>query len=669
MTFRWALPETKEGVPWSWGAAAPFLLGGLLLFSRGGKPAPALAVASALVAVFVVFAAREISLRGGRSALFVWGGASYFLWALVTALLSPAPLSAWRSLAGVSISLGTALLAGLHWMEKHRRFWRLFVVAGAVGQSLLWSWCGDLLLPGNPQYASFWATVTFFLALPLFVARGKSWGVRAAGGAGMAASLYLLWVLPVRSGWVATAAGAMVYGATRFGRKGFLVAVLGIAAAIAVVPDRVLKAEDTTAFKRLDIWRAAIRGGVQKPLLGWGPGQFESLYARHALPQDSEPVRYDRTTAFAHNDPLQIFAGTGFPGLLLAGAALAGLWPRKRSAELQGDRACLAAALVFSFFNFPLAIPANAWLVGGLAGCLWPAAREMNTPWVSRGRSRTWGFLLIGAGLWASFNLIVALDSLRGENRSPVLGSVDFLWLDARASDADRLLHDGSPGGVGDAETILRGILRGAPHRADLWRDLGHLESEHQPRRLDAAEAAYDAALSRKPNHAPWWVERAMIAAHGGDGAKAEMCLRRALAAEPRYFEAALALGQIKRLRGNPSDALRWLTGLRSRAGFWPQPGPGASGYQRAVLARDESGLALALALCYMDLGRASDVLRELDAADPNNPDAWALRGSALARAGKRRDAAAVLHRARLLWPADPRWEKFSKRLKEPLRP
>ena len=669
MTFRWASPAVKEGWPWSWRSAAPFLVGLFLLFNQGGKPAPLLALAAALSTLTALVPPQDLFSRGGRLPLFVAGGGLYFLWALVTALLSPAPLAAWRALAGISLFLGTAILSGAHWTAAHRRFWRMFIVVGTVVQSVVWLAVGKLLLPGNPQYASFWAAATLFLAFSLCVERGNPRWARAVGGAGLLAAFHLLWALPVRSGWVAAAVGALVYGASRFGRKGFWVAWLGVALAVSMAPARILKAEDATAFKRMDIWKAAVRGALDKPFAGWGLGQFESLYAHHALPQEAEPVRYDRTTAFAHNDPLQVFAATGLPGLLLAGAVLVGLWPSKRSTELAGEGAALSAGLVFSLFNFPLAIPANAWLAGGLAGGLWPSAREINTPATSRGSERVRRWVFVGAILWTGFNLVVAADSLRGDRRNPLLGTVDALWVEGRAAAADRLLHGGSPRGVDEAERIYHELLRGAPDRADLWRNLGHLEFEHRTGRLDAAASAYVAALDRKPTHAPWWLERGAIAARQADGEKAEIYVRRALSLEPRYVEAGLALGQLKRLRGDPSGAARWLTGLRSRAESWPRPGPGASAYQRAVLSRNESGLALALALCYIDLGRAAEALVELDGADRNNPEAWILRGVSLARAGQPRAAADVLRRGRARWPSDPRWENLMKSLKEPGRP
>lgn len=669
MTSRWAIPGVQFNSPFPWGAILPFFLGALFMLGDGGKPAPLLAIASAVGAAGTGLVSRHLFPRADRVPWFLLGGGLFMLWALLTALGSPSPLGAWRSLAGVSVYFGTAVLAGVCWSDTHRQVWRMFVLTGTLLQSLVWVGSGKLLLPGNPQYASFWAAVSLFLSLPLCVERQKNRWVSRAGVVGVLTSIHLLWVLPVRSGWVASAAGLLIYGAHRFGRRGVLSALLLISALSAMAPARLLKAEDSAAFKRVDIWRAAIRGGWQKPLTGWGLGQFESLYDRHALPQETEPVRYDRSTAFAHNDPLQVLAGVGLPGLLFAGMTLVGLWPRRRPGAFAGEKAALASALVFSLFNFPLAVPANAWLAGGLAGCLWPAAREIALPRPARWLRGARRMVFVGGIFWAVFNILLAADSLRGEKRNPTLGATDFLWLDARVSVADRLLHGGAPGGVDAAESILRGLLRGAPHRADLWRDLGHLEFDHRPRRWEAAEAAYAAALDRKPHHAPWWVERAVIAARRGEGGEAEKFLARALAAEPRYFEAALVWGQLKRLRGDPAGAARWLIGLRSRADRWPLPAPGASGYQRAILSRNDGGLALALALCYMDLGRAQEVLQELNGADPDHPDTWTLRGLALAKTGRAGEAAALFRRGRSRWPNDPRWGPLMKGLKETLRP
>ncbi len=56
---------------------------------------------------------------------------------------------------------------------------------------------------------------------------------------------------------------------------------------------------------RLRIWKLAFQGMTDYPLTGYGPGNFEMAYLRHAFPFE-EAVRYGRSTIFAHNDYLQV---------------------------------------------------------------------------------------------------------------------------------------------------------------------------------------------------------------------------------------------------------------------------------------------------------------------------------------------------------------------------
>ncbi len=632
MTLRATSPDRKSGASPVWPAVVPLVLLPALFVGRGGKDARVLSLAVAGVVGILAWSLWSDRARAMGRSLFLRGVAGFVFWQALAAFLSPAPLAAWRPLAGASLFAGTAFLLGRHGDARHRLTWRALVVGGGLVQAVAWGTTGTLPLAGNPQYAAFWAAMSLFIAVSPVVDRRARPVHRAVGVVGTLASLFLLWSLPVRSGWMAALAGGLLWGSRRFGRRGLVGALVAGGLALAFVPARVLKSDDATAFKRVDIWRTAVSGILQKPMAGWGPGQFESLYARHALPQESEPVRFDRVTAFAHNDGLQVLAETGWPGALLAGLALVGLWKARKAGDAGGETAALASAFVFSLFNFPLASPINAALAGGTAGLLWPAERGPGAPMVHRYVP----LLAIVAGGWAVFNFILGVDAFRGTRRSVVLGSTDVRWVDDQAARADLLLHGGGPGGGDAAEVLLRALLRGAPQRADLWRALGHLESDHRTERTAAAGAAYAEALARKPGHAPWWLERALIDARRGDVAGAEKALHHALRAEPRYSGAALALGQLMRLRGDPESAARWLSDLRANAAKWPVAGEGASGYQRAVLARDDRGLALALALCYIDMGRPRDALDELDRADPENPAVSAARAIALARSGRR---------------------------------
>lgn len=75
---------------------------------------------------------------------------------------------------------------------------------------------------------------------------------------------------------------------------------------------------DPFYFNRLDIYQAALRMGSASPVIGWGLGSFESIFPAFNFPVKGI-ARYQMTTAFAHNEYLQIFTATGIPGLLIAG--------------------------------------------------------------------------------------------------------------------------------------------------------------------------------------------------------------------------------------------------------------------------------------------------------------------------------------------------------------
>lgn len=82
---------------------------------------------------------------------------------------------------------------------------------------------------------------------------------------------------------------------------------------------------DASNLERINRWRAAVRLFQERPLVGWGPGTYQMVYAPYQLSQDHTII----TTNFgdlgnAHSEYLGPLAESGLPGML-AFMALA-LW-------------------------------------------------------------------------------------------------------------------------------------------------------------------------------------------------------------------------------------------------------------------------------------------------------------------------------------------------------
>jgi O-antigen ligase len=170
---------------------------------------------------------------------------------------------------------------------------------------------------------------------------------------------------PSRSGLISAVVGATVFCFLRWGRTALSMGAAGICGAVTLLSaDQVaqfLKMQDALSFRRKDIWTSALRGIMEKPWGGWGPGQFETLYQHHAIPQDIGPVRLNIFTAYAHNDYLQLASEYGVPlALFFLGGVGYYFWQRRwKTSFLSGFSAALAGG-AFCAFNHPLAFPMNA---------------------------------------------------------------------------------------------------------------------------------------------------------------------------------------------------------------------------------------------------------------------------------------------------------------------
>ncbi len=129
---------------------------------------------------------------------------------------------------------------------------------------------------------------------------------------------------------------------------------------------------------RKALWSAAVNMGADHPLLGVGPGRFGIESPNYVT---DDPVNLQRP--FAHNSYLEIFAETGFPGLIAFLAMLLTSWSLavrgRRRALAAGDRrmATLASAIqgglvvAVTAANFlSVQITAPLWVLAGLAAVI-----------------------------------------------------------------------------------------------------------------------------------------------------------------------------------------------------------------------------------------------------------------------------------------------------------
>lgn len=119
---------------------------------------------------------------------------------------------------------------------------------------------------------------------------------------------------------------------------------------------------------RLAVWRNTVEMITDHSLLGVGIGNHPVIYPRYARSAVRDPMFGEtRQLNRVHNEPLQILAELGLPGLLIAAWLAFGCWRLAVAGLLGNDSrrfgaACaiaLAGLTVTSTFGFPLQMPAS----------------------------------------------------------------------------------------------------------------------------------------------------------------------------------------------------------------------------------------------------------------------------------------------------------------------
>jgi len=127
--------------------------------------------------------------------------------------------------------------------------------------------------------------------------------------------LTLLWTY-ARGPWLGVAGGLVVLVLLLEGRRrlvGLALLALPLAASLLQgdLRSHLIRAASLAANEtRLNLWRSSVAGIADRPLLGWGPGNFAQMLARH------EVEGFYNTRAHAHNDLLMHGVNAGVLGVL-----------------------------------------------------------------------------------------------------------------------------------------------------------------------------------------------------------------------------------------------------------------------------------------------------------------------------------------------------------------
>lgn len=521
----------------------------LLAFSLalGGLRDPrlfALAGAAAWGAVWI-----ERPALGPAAVWLPWLG-----WASISALLSVQPLAGLPVLARWSAVLACASLAA-SWKEKEREEWLksllvvaagLAVAAVATGAGRGWRHEMTGLMPPYYNYTAF--------VLSASAAAAAAWILHPRGARGFdakaAASFCALAVLCLflarsRGAWLGIAAAAAVWSGRRWGGRALAGAAVGSALLAGSLAAGLLPGVEGILFKkyrayaeaRPRLWRAAAAVATESPALGTGPGNFAVGFRRRPVALDVGAARWSMSTDYAHSEPLQAAAETGWAGLALwlfgAGAALRVLFGRAGGDPVREAASAAAAAMTAQLaVDNMLQIPALAvlWLTA-LAVAAAPAEAKRR-PWPQSA-------VLAGAALVLLSWLPRAIAA-----SSPARAAALF------------------PAEPGPREDLAYEAMAAG--------------------NAEAAMSHWMAAQAIEPTNAiyPW--RRAQIAAARGDWAGAEPLAARAIELEPAFMsarilraEAAVRLGRAHEARAELDAAARLHVSLGDQ--------PLSSGYARTV--------------------------------------------------------------------------------------
>lgn len=550
----------------------------LALFYTGGSPALmqlSLMALVAAVAVGLTASGTAFHLPGGCDAVLL---GLFWLWCVVTAVLSPTPYGATAGVAVFS-ALPLALLA-VRFAPRPETVWTGARLALAVAIPFLLVWQLADLAAGfrpkgpflNPNLPAAFVNLSLpVVAAPLVLGRAGGRPALAWLGAALAVLGGVVVGLPgSRGALLAALAGlALLVLLCRpsVDRRRLVLyvalVVVGIAAANlyqhGLLAERAATLGDpgSAGASRFRIWAGTWAMFRDHWLTGTGLGTFWLRYPPYRMPTDGSGGFY------AHNDYLQVAAETGVFGALLLIAFILSVLRRgvltARSPVLDPDRrvqaGCVLSGLTtvgvhslftYNFYVLPILVVAGGGLgylhrLGEVAGQ--PSYRVSLGPWIRPGAFRLAAcgalavpLVVLGTGVAAQWHVSQARDAAQ---RGDIAAARDSLDAAIRLSP--------------DNPVIV--YMRGDMTRQLLTR--GDYPPEARQALFSATRSDLAHAVDMSPYRPePYVAQAELLARAGRPRGEVAGWYRRALAVDPLHVKGRLGLALFLTAHGDEARAL-----------------------------------------------------------------------------------------------------------------
>lgn len=408
--------------------------------------------------------------------------------------------------------------------------------------------------------------------------------------------------------------------------------------------DRFLKTADPYGYRRIAIWQSTLSMIKERPLAGWGLGNYGLIYPRYSKPNQETVLRYGKVTRFAHNEFLDLGATAGVPALgcftVIVFLALYSGWKgykKERSGSWLSSASFLVflSAIVHSFVDFNLHLPAISYICILTAAYITTKQQTTNGK-VGEPKNSTPGFRIIKAGLAAFYIVFLSvlgiffvayrykieaeeLNSLRFPahtvayyyRQAGQYNSLDSYYHYELGRFYAKIFTDYQK--VSFAEKALQefnAASRLNPEESKIYQKAFYLcAALDLP--LTKIQPLYQEAKEREPYYAQLSVDFAFFHMQKGLYSQAKELLKDAIRIEPNYLTAYYYLAEIHEREGHFPAAKKLYQYLEYAHGqHWETIAQ--SDYEKQALSVDWGGVFYRLGMLSIRAGRYEDAEKEL---------------------------------------------------------